>query len=67
MCLDLKAQFLMDKKNFVEAENLFREAIKVATLIHGSKGEQVLVVSNSLATVLRYLIVVYDRFLGIKV
>jgi len=52
MCLDLKAQFLMDKKNFVEAENLFREAIKVATLIHGSKGEQVLVVSNSLATVL---------------
>ena len=53
MALDQQAQVLMAGDKLKEAEKLFREAVMVATKLHGEKGEQVLVVTNSLATVLR--------------
>jgi len=52
MALDQQAQVLMAGDKLKEAEKLFREAVMVATKLHGEKGEQVLVVTNSLATVL---------------
>ena len=53
MALDQQAQVLMAGDKLKEAEKLFREAVMVATKLHGENGEQVLVVTNSLATVLR--------------
>lgn len=52
MALDQQAQLFMAGNRLREAEKSFREAVLVATKLHGEKGEQVLVVTNSLATVL---------------
>eukprot|EP00092_Neocalanus_flemingeri_P006783 GFUD01007326.1.p1 GENE.GFUD01007326.1~~GFUD01007326.1.p1 ORF type:complete len:361 (+),score=138.79 GFUD01007326.1:47-1129(+) len=52
MALDLQAQFFMAGGRLKEAETAWREAVLVATKLHGVEGEQVLVVTNSLATVL---------------
>jgi len=52
MALDQQAQFLMAVGKLKEAETAWREAVLVATKLHGEEGEQVLVVTNSLATVL---------------
>ena len=57
MALDQQAQLFMASNRLREAEKSFREAVLVATKLHGEKGEQVLVVTNSLATVLRYAMV----------
>jgi len=52
MALDQQAQLFMAGNRLMDAEKSFREAVSVATKLHGEKGEQVLVVTNSLATVL---------------
>ena len=52
MALDQQAQFLMAVGKLKEAETAWREAVLVATKLHGEEGEQVLVVTNYLATVL---------------
>jgi len=52
MALDQQAQVLMAGDNLKEAEKLFREAVTVATKVYGEREEQVLVVTNSLASVL---------------
>jgi len=53
MALDQQAQVLMAGDKLKEAERLFREAVTVAIKVYGEKQEQVLVVTNSLASVLR--------------
>ena len=53
MSLDHYAQFCMSRNSLKEAERLFEEAVVVAKKLHGMTGEQTLVVTNSLATVLR--------------
>jgi len=52
MSLDMLAQFYLSINKLSEAENLWREAVKIGTAVHGENGEQVLVVTNSLATVI---------------
>jgi len=52
MALDQQAQFHVGVGKLKEAETAWREAVEVATRLHGEEGEQVLVVTNSLATVL---------------
>ena len=52
MALDQQAQFLMAVGKLKEAETAWREAVLVATKLHGEEREQVLVVTNYLATVL---------------
>jgi len=52
MSLDQYAQFCMSRNNLKEAERLFEEAVVIAKKLHGMTGEQTLVVTNSLATVL---------------
>ena len=49
MSLDLQAQFLFSTNKLREAETVWREAVGVGKQLHGVDGEQVLVVSNSLA------------------
>ena len=49
MSLDLQAQFLFSINKLREAETVWREAVGVGKQLHGSEGEQVLVVTNSLA------------------
>ena len=53
MALDQQAQLLMAGDKLKEAEKLFREAVTVAIKVYGERQEQVLVVTNSLASVLR--------------
>ena len=53
MALDQQAQVLMAGDKLKLAESLFREAVTVAIKVYGEKQEQVLVVTNSLASVLR--------------
>ena len=53
MALDQQAQVLMAGDNLKEPEKLFREAVTVAIKVYGEREEQVLVVTNSLASVLR--------------
>jgi len=55
MALDQYAQMLMADNKLREAELLFKEAVTVAKTVYGESGEQVLVVSNSLASVLSML------------
>ena len=43
MALDLQAQFFVAAGRLKEAENAWREAVVVATKLHGEEGEQVLV------------------------
>jgi len=52
MALDQQAQLLMAGDKLKEAEKLFREAVTVAIKVYGERQEQVLVVTNSLASVL---------------
>ena len=52
MSLDLLAQFYLASNRLKEAESLWVEAVKCGRLVHGEEGDQVLVVSNSLATVI---------------
>ena len=52
MALDLLAQFYLGAGRLREAEHLWAEAVKVGRAVHGEAGDQVLVVTNSLATVL---------------
>lgn len=52
MVLDEWAQFLLSRNRLEEAEVAWREAVRVSILLHGQEGEQSLVVTNSLATLL---------------
>ena len=52
MALDLQAQFYLSINRLTEAETLWREAVSVGRQLHGDTGDQVLVVTNSLATVI---------------
>ena len=52
MALDKQAQVLMAGVKPKETENIFREAVTVAIKVYGEKQEHVLVVTNSLASVL---------------
>ena len=49
MSLDLQAQFLFSINKLREAETVWREAVGVGQQLHGVDGDQVLVVTNSLA------------------
>ena len=51
MALDLLAQFYLASNRLKEAESLWVEAVKCGRLVYGEEGDQVLVVTNSLATV----------------
>ena len=52
LVLDQRAQFLLQQDRLEEAEAAWREAVRVAVQLHGEEGEQTLVVTNSLATLL---------------
>ena len=52
IALDMQGQFLLSQGRFKEAELCWREAGDVARQVLGEEEEQVLVVTNSLATVL---------------
>ena len=52
MALDLLAQFYLASNRLKEAESLWVEAVKCGRLVYGEEGDQVLVVTNSLATVI---------------
>ena len=52
MALDVLAQFYLGAGRLREAEHLWAEAVKVGRAVHGEAGDQVLVVTNSLATVI---------------
>lgn len=52
MVLDQRAQFLLGQDRLEEAEAAWREAVRVAEQLHGPEGEQSLVVTNSLASLL---------------
>jgi len=52
LVLDQRAQFLLQQDRLEEAEVAWREAVRVAVQLHGEEGEQTLVVTNSLATLL---------------
>ena len=52
MALDWQAQFYLSRHNLLRAESIWREAVEIGRKIHGDDDEQVLVVRNSLATVI---------------
>ena len=52
MSLDILAQFYLASNRLKEAESLWVEAVKCGRLVYGEEGDQVLVVTNSLATVI---------------
>ena len=52
MALDLLAQFYLASNRLKEAETLWVEAVKCGRLVYGEEGDQGLVVTNSLATVI---------------
>ena len=52
IALDMQGQFLLSMERLGEAEQCWREAVEVAREVLGEEEEQVLVVTNSLATVL---------------
>ena len=52
MALDVLAQLYLGAGRLREAEHLWAEAVKVGRAVHGEAGDQVLVVTNSLATVI---------------
>ena len=52
LVLDQRAQFLLAQDRLAEAEAAWREAVRVAEQLHGPEGEQSLVVTNSLASLL---------------
>ena len=52
MSLDWQAQFYLSLNNLTKAEAVWREALEVGKMLHGEDDEQILVVTNSLATVI---------------
>ena len=50
--LDMMGQFFLSQANYGQAEKCWREAVEVAKQVLGEEDDQVLVVTNSLATVL---------------
>jgi hypothetical protein len=53
MALDRLGQFCLSQSRLTEAEVAFRQAAAISRQIHGDRGEQTLVILNSLASVLR--------------
>ena len=52
IALDMMGQFFLSQSNYAQAEKCWREAGEVARQVLGEEEDQVLVVTNSLATVL---------------